>query len=463
MKPTLLLIDDDQEFTSDFVLLIEKEFNCIISNNSSEGLNLFFEKSPDIVLLDLMLNDGTTGIDILKKIISEDENIPVIMITDYASTPTAVEAIKLGALDYISKTPNLEKLKALVQRSLKIKIQNIHSRMLQESVNKPYQNIIGRSNAVIKLKEQITLFAQNSQTVLITGESGVGKELVARQIHLSSNRRNKPFIAINCAAIPRDLLESELFGHEKGSFTGAHTKKLGRFEIASEGTIFLDEISELDLQAQVKILRVLQEKEFNRVGGVASIKTDARIIAASNKNLRNEVSMKYFREDIFYRLDVLPIHVPTLRERKEDIDLLAEYFLRQVESELNKKNLKILVESIAKMKSYDWPGNIRELKNSVIHSALLAKDNFIKPSDIRLGAISEEISYTIPTGWDEMDSMRKRAAEEASRKVERLFIDNLLKKYDGNITKAAEHIGINRISLHKMIKKCKSDSQINSF
>ena len=349
MKPTLLLVDDDNNFASDFILLMEKDFNCLISNNSADGFTKFIEKSPDVVLLDLMLNDGTSGLDILKKIIALDENIPVIMITDYASTPTAVEAIKLGALDYITKTPNLEKLKALVERSLKMKLRNIHSKFLEEEINQPYQRIIGESEVIKKLKEQIYLYSQNNHTVLITGDSGVGKELVARQIHYLSSRKNKPFIAINCSAIPKNLIESELFGHEKGAFTGAISKKLGKFEIATDGTIFLDEISELDSDSQVKLLRVLQEKEFDRVGGFSSIKTNARIIAASNKNLKNEVINRSFREDLFYRLDVLPIRVPLLKERRDDIPILAEYFLRQAEMELKKKDLMFSEDAILKM------------------------------------------------------------------------------------------------------------------
>lgn len=456
MKPTLLLVDDDKNFAADFILLMEKDFLCIKSNNSDEGLNMFYEKSPDVVLLDLMLNDGTSGLDILKKIMAEDENIPVIMITDYASTTTAVEAIKLGALDYITKTPNLEKLKALVERSLKMKLRNIHTKFLEEEINLPYQKIIGQSEVIKKLREQIYLYSQNNHTVLITGDSGVGKELVARQIHFLSSRKNKPFIAINCSAIPKNLIESELFGHEKGAFTGAVSKKLGKFEIATEGTIFLDEISELDPDSQVKLLRVLQEKEFDRVGGFSNIKTNARIIAASNKNLKNEVARKCFREDLFYRLDVLPIHVPLLKERREDIPVLAEYFLRQAEVELKKKDLMFSEDALDKMIDYNWPGNVRELKNIVIHAALLSKGKVINGMVMRIDPPQYQTNLLTPNTWEEMDKMRKEAAEEASRKIELMFINSLLKKFDGNVTKAAEYIGISRISLHKMIRKCQT-------
>ncbi|MCK9282153.1 MAG: sigma-54 dependent transcriptional regulator [Melioribacteraceae bacterium] len=304
------------------------------------------------------------------------------------------------------------------------------------------------------MKEQIQLFAQNNHTVLITGESGVGKELVARQIHYTSDRKKKPFIAINCAAIPKDLLESELFGHEKGSFTGAVSKKLGKFEIASEGTIFLDEISELEPKSQVKLLRVLQEKEFDRVGGLASIKTNTRIIAASNRDLKSEITNNRFREDLYYRLSVLPIHVPRLCERIEDIELLANYFLKHAEKELKKSSLKLSEEAVYKLQKYPWPGNIRELKNCIIQSALLCKTKIIEEADINLRVSEASINYNIPNTWEEMDTLRKKAAEDASRKVEKLFLDNLLKKFEGNITKAADYVGITRISLHKMIRKC---------
>lgn len=453
MKPTLLLIDDDKDFASDFIMLMESDFYCLSAKTASEGLKLFNDSSPDIILLDLMLNDGTNGLELLKKIMQTDEQIPVIMITDYASTQTAVEAIKLGALDYISKTPNLEKLKVLIKRSLKQRIQNLHTRSLEETVNKPYQNIIGKSEVVVKMREQIHLFSQNDQTVLITGESGVGKELVARQIHLKGSRKNKPFVAINCSAIPKDLLESELFGHEKGAFTGALSRKLGKFEIASEGTIFLDEISEFALQAQVKLLRVLQEREFNRVGGLVDIKSNARIIAASNKNLREEINRNNFREDLFYRLAVLPIHVPTLAERIEDVEMLANHFLRIAERELNKKSMSLSDGAFHKLKLHSWPGNIRELKNCIVQSALLCKTKTIEDFDIQLPHFDEKQNFKIPETWEELDLMRRAAAEEASRRIEKLFLNNLLAKFNGNITKAAEHIGITRISLHKMIRK----------
>ncbi len=458
MKPLLLLIDDDNEFISDLVLLLKNDYNCISANTGEEGLKLIEEKSPDLVLLDLMLGDGVNGLQVLKKIIKVDDNLPVIMITDYASIDTAIEAIKIGAFDYISKAPNLKEFKLLVERSLEQKIAKVQAKTLSEEIHRPYSTIIGESLPAKKLNEEISLFAGNDNTVLVTGESGVGKELVARQIHQQSGRRNKPLVAINCAAMPKDLVESELFGHERGAFTGASTKKLGKFEVASGGIIFLDEISELDLNAQVKLLRVLQEKEFERVGGITTIKSNVRVIAATNRNLKELTKKGLFREDLFFRLNVLPINVPSLKDRKEDIPLLANHFII-----LTCGDSKIAIKKISKramelLVNYDWPGNIRELQNHIIRAVLVARDDDI--SELHLdpqlfdSSDIENITIKIPETWEEMDKIRKEEVDKAGRKIEKLFIENLLKMFDGNISKASEHIGINRTNFHKMMNKC---------
>ena len=314
----------------------------------------------------------------------------------------------------------------------------------------------GIKHKMQKLKETISLFATNNNTVLITGESGVGKELVARQIHFQSDRKKKPFVAINCAAIPKELLESELFGYERGAFTGASTRKLGKFELAFDGVLFLDEIAELDFTAQVKLLRVLQEKEFDRVGGTASIKTQARIIAATNKNLASLVKEGKFREDLFYRLNVLPIHVPPLRERKEDLTELIIHFAKTASIEMKVLFNGFSTEAMDVLKAYDYPGNIRELQNFITRAVLLAKGETINTEHLILQQLNESKSVLqlIPETWEEMDELRKAAADNASRIVEKQFIENLLKKFNGNISQAALHIGINRTNLHKMIKKC---------
>jgi len=456
LKTQLLIIDDNKEFVNDFTLILRKEFVCTSAYTGKDGIDLIRKNNPDLVLLDLMLEEGTNGLQILKQIREVDEDLPVIIITDYASIDTAVEAMKLGAFDYISKTPNLKELKFIIEKALQQRILLSRTKSFEEETRKPYAQMLGNSQTMQKLKETISLFATNNNTVLITGESGVGKELVARQIHFQSDRKKKPFVAINCAAIPKELLESELFGYERGAFTGASTRKLGKFELAFDGVLFLDEIAELDFTAQVKLLRVLQEKEFDRVGGTASIKTQARIIAATNKNLASLVKEGKFREDLFYRLNVLPIHVPPLRERKEDLTELIIHFAKTASIEMKVLFKGFSAEAMDVLKAYDYPGNIRELQNFITRAVLLAKGETINTEHLILQQLNESKSVLqlIPETWEEMDELRKAAADNASRIVEKQFIENLLKKFNGNISQAALHIGINRTNLHKMIKKC---------
>ena len=457
-KPILLMIDDDIDFTSDFLMLLSEHFNCISAKNGEIGLEKLRTNSVDIVLLDLMFNEGPNGVEILKNIKKEDESIPVIMITDYGSIDTVIEAMKIGAYDYVSKTPNLKELLMKISNSIDISKLRKKTDSLRKENSKDFYKIIGDGKEIQKLKNKISLYAENINTVLITGESGVGKELVARQIHLQSKLKNEPFVALNCAAIPKDLLESELFGHEKGAFTGAIKQKLGKFELASPGTIFLDEISELSLDAQVKLLRIIQNKEFERVGGTKTIESKARIIAATNINLENLITKEKFRQDLFYRLDVLPIHVPPLRERKEDIPELIKFFTQNICFDL-KISLKVFSEGAIKILSnYNWPGNIRELQNHITRAIISSSSNEITELDLdsKLSGSNglQNFNVTkIPETWEEMDSLRKEAADRVSREIEKLFLNNLLKKFDGNISKASKSIGLNRSSLYKMINK----------
>jgi two-component system nitrogen regulation response regulator NtrX len=458
MRPLLLIIDDDSDFISDFSLLLKSDYDCIFANDGTEGLRVVHEKTPDVILLDLMLENGESGLDVLDQIRKEDEDVPIIMITDYASVDTAVDAIKRGAFNYVSKTPNLRELKLIIERSLQQRLLKYQTITLQQELSKPFDSIIGGSLGINKVKEMIKICADVDSTILITGESGSGKELVARQIHYLSKRKNKPFVAINCAALPKDLIESELFGYEKGAFTGAASRKPGKFEIAHDGTIFLDEISELDLKAQVKLLRILQEREFERVGGTQVIKTSARVIAASNRNLSNLVEEGLFREDLFYRLDVFPIHVPPLRDRKEDIPLLLNYFANLTSKELKVKPKYFNEESVKLLMNYNWPGNIRELQNHITRAILLTKNEIITPDDLDFSLRKGDDEFLgleiVPETWEEMDLLRKQAVEVAARKVEKVFLEFILNKYEGNISRAADAIGINRANLHKMIKKC---------
>lgn len=438
--------------------LSKKDYEFYSAESVEEGIKLIREKFPDLILLDLKLNNGINGIDILKEIKMIDAFIPVIMITDNGSINTAVKSAKNGSENYISKTSSPYEMKSLFDKTIRSKLNKQKSIEIKQEIEKPFFNIVGSSEAVKVINEKINLVAKSPITVLITGESGTGKELVARQIHLKSERSNEVFVAVNCGAIPVNLIESELFGHERGSFTGAVQRQLGKFEIAENGTLFLDEVSELSLDAQVKIMRVLQEKEFERVGGNKTIKTNTRVIAATNKNLKNLVDARKFREDLFYRLDVFPIDVPPLRERKEDIQELIHYLLYNISIELKMLPPKFSNDTVELLKSYDWPGNIRELINYLTRSVILCAGKEITQEMIARSLIDcHKKDFFVPGNtslkWKEMNKQRKNAAEVASRKVEAEFAKKLLEKFDGNVSRAAEYAGINRTNLHKMIKR----------
>ncbi len=462
MKRLILIIDDDVNYTEDLKLLLKKDFRAISAENIRQGISLLRKQSPDLILLDLMLKNGESGLSAIDLIKMEDDNVPIIMITDYSSLETAIKAIKKGAYDYISKTTRISELKIQIEKALEHRLIKLRAKTLEEDVEKPFKDLIGESAIMYRLKEQIKLFANNSSTVLIYGESGTGKELVTRQIHQYSDRSEKPFVAVNCAAIPKDLLESELFGHEKGSFTGAVSRKPGRFELAANGTLFLDEIGELDQRAQVALLRVLQEKEFHRVGGTNLIKTNARVIAATNRKLEELVKQGQFREDLFYRLEILRIDVPPLRERKGDIPLLTEHFVKTASEEAKVPLKRFSPDSLKLMTNYNWPGNVRELYNFIMRAVVLSQSgNEIRiniPDRIKLG----DSDFLFPDEskmetWEEMIDARKKAADRASRRVEKIFIDRILKNYNNNITLAAKNLGIDRTTLHKTIKRIKEE------
>ena len=458
MRPSLMLVDDDKEFIADVSLLLEQEYDCIVAGSAAEALRQLDQNNPDIVLLDLMLESGSNGLDVLTEIQRLDRDLPVIMITDYASIDTAVKAMRLGASDYISKTPNMKELNLVIEKALRHRLTQRQKESLEQELQKSFQSILGDSLAIQRVKQQISLFAMNDSTVLITGESGVGKELVARQIHLLSDRQKRPFIGLNCAAIPRELMESELFGHEKGAFTGAVRRTIGKFELAEDGVLFLDEIAELETGLQVKLLRVLQEREYDRVGGNRTFKTRARILASTNRDLAVMVRQGTFREDLFYRLNVLPIIVPPLRDRKEDIPLLVNHFVRQSSLDLKVPVKEVDEAAMELFVSYDWPGNVRELQNYVTRAVITSGDNPCLDGDIVrrlfvLAASPDEEFTEEPKTWKEMNRLRSLAAERARRKVEKQFLESLLRKFGGNVTKAAGHIGINRTNFHKMMKK----------
>jgi two-component system nitrogen regulation response regulator NtrX len=388
---------------------------------------------------------GMDGIETLERIKTQTPNLPVIMISGHANIELAVKATKLGAYDFIEKPLSLEKVLLAVNHALLYSKLEQENRALRQQVQRKYE-IVGNSPEILQLKEQIKIVGPTNGWVLIAGENGTGKELVAREIHQTSLRADKPFVEVNCAAIPEELIESELFGHEKGSFTGALTKRRGKFDVANEGTIFLDEIADMSLKTQAKILRILQEQKFERVGGAEMIFVDVRVIAATNRDLRGEIQKGLFREDLYYRLNVIPIAVPPLRERKTDIAILVEHFMGEFCLENNKEIKKISPEAMDLLVSYSWPGNVRELKNVVERMVIMTRGPVIEAKDVP-DPVREQ-----PKAPPEFSFLEFNLLKDARREFEKRFIMKKLRENDENISKTAELIGIERSNLHRKIK-----------
>lgn len=375
----VLIIDDEDNIRSGLMLSLKSEgFDVQGAASGVEALdkiNLFL---PDLIVSDIKM-PGLNGLELLEQVKIKHPNIPVIMLTGHAGLDDAVTAMKLGAYDFLTKPVHLDKLILLIQRAIAQMDQHQQLQNLSEQLekHKDMENIIGSSGCIKKLQEMIRQIAPTDATVLLQGESGVGKEIFASAIHQNSMRSLGPFVKVHCGALPENLLESELFGHEKGAFTGATARRKGRFELANGGTIFLDEIGDISPAVQIKLLRVLQEREFERVGGEETIKTDIRIISATNKNLKQAVQDKIFREDLYYRLNVVELAIPPLRERKEDIPLLVDFFLKNFSNKYNKQIKSFDTEAMKKVLTYSWPGNIRELQNSIETAVVLSKDQEI--------------------------------------------------------------------------------------
>ena len=473
MKPLILIVDDDQAFTQDLVFVLQSDFACVSATSGSEGLKILREQSPAAVLLDLMIGPSESGLDVLDRMLGEDEHLPVVMITGHESVDTAVEAMRRGAYSYISKRTHTDELVLLLQKAISGRRIRERARSLAEELHRGYGRIVGESPPVQAMRQKIDLFASSLQTVLITGESGTGKELVARQIHQRSDRADRPFIAVNCAAIPRELIESELFGHEAGAFTGAQKRKLGKMEVAADGIVFFDEIGELDPSAQSKLLRVLESREYERVGGVRPITTNARIIAATNRDLHADMKAGTFRADLFYRLETLTITVPPLRDRRGDIPALIEHFLLLACHEMKTAPKQFTKEAVSACQTYAWPGNIRELRNVVTSAAIMTPGEIIDTDSLNPRVLStapaipsakvHEASQrqaalvdlqSIPETWEEMDLLRKETEKEAGRAVETAFLERLLARHQGNVAAAAREAGINRSNLYRMMKRC---------
>jgi len=449
-KKTILVVDDEIGTRESLKMILKTDYQVFLAKNAEETFQQLETQPFDLILLDIILPD-MDGLRVLEKIKQKDPEQMVIMITATKTIKTAVEAMKLGAYDYVTKPFDVDELRLIISRALSTQALKEENQRLWREIDRSFgfDNIIGKSKVMRDIFKIVHQVANTRSTVLIMGESGTGKELIARAIHYHSPRKNHPFVTINCAAIPDTLIESELFGHEKGAFTNAIERKLGRFEIAHQGTLFLDEIGELSLMTQAKILRFLEEKEFNRVGGSKTIKVDVRLIAATNKDLPQQVKRGEFREDLFYRINVVPILLPPLRERKEDIPLLIEHFIKKFNSE-NQKNVKgITPEALQALMNYDWPGNVRELENLIERVVALTQNEYIRPEELPIPFTS--ISRT--NGLKESVLSGKLSFIKAEEEFEREIILDALRRTKFVQSHAAELLGISRrILKYKMDK-----------
>ena len=445
MAKQILVVDDEERIRQSLNGVLKDEgYDVEEAKDGVQALKQIESDPPDVVLLDIWM-PGMDGIETLERIKTQTPNLPVIIISGHANIELAVKATKLGAYDFIEKPLSLEKVLLAVNHALLYSKLEQENRALRQQVQRKYE-IVGSSPEILQLKEQIKIVGPTNGWVLIAGENGTGKELVAREIHQTSLRADKPFVEVNCAAIPEELIESELFGHEKGSFTGALTKRRGKFDLANEGTIFLDEIADMSLKTQAKILRILQEQKFERVGGAEMIFVDVRVIAATNRDLRGEIQKGLFREDLYYRLNVIPIAVPPLRERKSDIAILVEHFIGEFCLENNKETKKISPEAMDLLVSYSWPGNVRELKNVVERMVIMSRGPMIEDKDVP-DPVREQ-----PKAPPEFSFLEFNLLKDARREFEKRFIMKKLTENDENISKTAELIGIERSNLHRKIK-----------
>ncbi len=454
---SVLVVDDEVGARESLKMILKNDYEMFLAKNAEEAFVQVKTHSPDVILLDIILPD-LDGLKVLERIKQSDPDIIVIMITATKTVKTAVEAMKLGAYDYVTKPFDIDELRLIITRSLSTKALEQEVKYRREEMDKSFDfgNIIGKSKGMKEIFKVVKQIADSKSTVLIMGESGTGKELISRAVHYNSNRKSYPFVTINCAAIPETLIESELFGHEKGAFTNAIERKLGRFEVAHQGTLFLDEIGELSLMTQAKILRFLEEREFNRVGGSKTIKVDVRLITATNKDLNQLIKRGGFREDLYYRIHVVPITIPPLRERKEDILLLTDHFINKFNIENNKNVKGIDKEALEMILQYEWPGNVRELENLIERVIALTSNEYIKLNELPFSfKNTPKIS-----GLKESVLEGKVSFLQAEEDFEKEVILDALKKANYIQSHAAEILGISRrILKYKMDKLCINQSK----
>ena len=449
MKYTVLIVDDEDNIRLSLKGSLEDEGFYVMQASTGEDAHKIIEKQDvDIVLLDIWM-PGIDGIETLQEIKKSSPDLPVIIMTGHGSIDAAVKTTRLGALDFLEKPLDLNRIIITISNALHMKELSVENALLKKKAEKD-DEFIGTSPAIIRLKEEIDRAAPADSWVLILGENGTGKELVARRLHKLSKRNSQPFVEVNCAAIPGELIESELFGHEKGSFTGATERKRGKFDLASNGTLFLDEIGDMSLNTQAKILRILQEQRFERVGGSQTIQVDVRVLTATNKNLEEEIAIGNFRQDLYYRLNVIPLLVPPLRERKEDIPQLIEHFLTMY-AVLNNGNKKIITDgAIKKLMQHDWPGNVRELKNILERLVIMTPGNTITSDNISPLASKTTSEFERIFDFDLL--------KDARNEFERIFISKKLAQCGNNISKTADMIGVERSNLHRKIKGLEIDA-----
>ena len=436
---SILIIDDEQGIRTTLAGILHDEGHTTVGCESGEeGLATFAREDFDLILLDLWL-PGMDGMTVLERLRSAGAP-PVIVISGHGNVDTAVRATRLGAYDFMEKPLSLERVlltvhHALSTARLREEVRDLRRLALEEV-------LIGESEAMKRLDAQVRSAAPTGSRVLITGENGSGKEIVARTLHRLSPRADHPFVDVNCAAIPEELIESELFGHRKGAFTGAIEDRKGKFELADGGTLFLDEIGDMSLKTQAKVLRVLQEQTFQRVGAQQTIQVDVRVIAATNKNLEEEIARGAFRSDLYYRLNVIPVEVPPLRERPEDVVLLAEHFLRRFAAETRSPKKRLSAAAASRLKGYDWPGNVRELRNVIERMAILLPGDAIEPEDIQLGSRREASPAAIPGNLP---------LREARDEFERQYILARLREFGGNVSRTADALGVERSNLYRKL------------
>lgn len=452
----ILIIDDEAEILSTTSKMLNVYgFKVATADNPEKAISQLNNEEFDLILCDLLI-PGTDGMELLRQIKNSKKNIPVIIFSAYGTVDRAVACMKAGAFDFIEKPFEADHLKLVIDKALSYKqLSNERDNLLKQLEDKyKFENIIGKGPAMLKIFEMVESISESEANVLITGESGTGKELIARSLHARSKRKTKAFVPVNCGALPESLFEAELFGYEKGAFTNASQRKLGLLEYADKGTFFLDEVCELPINLQTKLLRVLQNKELRRLGGNEIISVDLRWISATNKNIEESLKKELLREDFYYRLNVINIHIPPLRERKEDIRLLADYFLKnnlKISGQGNKDFSENVIDAFQK---YNWPGNVRELENTVERAVAFSKNDLIDISDLpekfRIESSSKQV-YNNTT----LNSVKQRAVASEEKK----YINYLLDKYQGNVTKAAEEAGITRRNIYLLLKKHKINPQ----